>query len=206
MTLTKILFLTALLGHILCGCCDCLMMYSPGGKFTFGIMSDNGKMRRVFCAMPLRNPLISMLLGCLALLMCFGGYLALCRWMGQYSTAAAALMLIASALFFIPGTAHHVFCGAAEWFYIRMGMSEEALDIITEFFKSTSATMIACYLGMMIFSVTLFVTVVSGGTALPPWACVFNILPAASVLFPLRIGGAGNWAGAFMFLGLLLLI
>ena len=58
----------------------------------------------------------------------------------------------------------------------------------------------------IVFSVILFVMVVTGATALPSWACIFNILLIASVLFPLRIGGAGNWAGAVMFLGLLLLI
>ena len=67
-------------------------------------------------------------------------------------------------------------------------------------------TMIACYLGLIVFSVTLFVMVVTGRTALPAWACIFNILAIAAVLFPLRIGGAGNWAGAAMFLGLLFLI
>ena len=67
-------------------------------------------------------------------------------------------------------------------------------------------TKIACYLGFIVFSVILFVMVVTGATALPSWACIFNILLIASVLFPLRIGGAGNWAGAAMFLGLLLLI
>lgn len=48
--------------------------------------------------------------------------------------------------------------------------------------------------------------VVTGATALPAWACIFNVLLISSVLFPLRIGGAGNWAGAMMFLGLLFLI
>ena len=85
-------------------------------------------------------------------------------------------------------------------------MTEEAREAITDFFKKTSVTMIVCYLGLIIFSVTLFVMVVSGTTVLPRWACVFNILLIASILFPLRIGGAGNWAGAAMFLGLLLLI
>ena len=85
-------------------------------------------------------------------------------------------------------------------------MTEEAREAITEFFKKTSVTMIACYLGLIVYSVTLFVMVVTGATALPAWACVFNIMLIAAVLFPLRIGGAGNWAGAAMFLGLLFLI
>ena len=206
MTMIKTLMLIAVLGHLLCGVCDCLLIYTPSGKFGFQLMKDNDGMREAFRTMPLRNPMLSMLLGVLALLLDSGGYFALCLWMRQFSAAAAAVMLAGAAVFFIPGTAHHVFCGVAEWFYIRMGMTDEAREAITDFFKQTSVTMIACYLGLIVFSVTLFVMVVTGRTALPAWACIFNILAIAAVLFPLRIGGAGNWAGAAMFLGLLFLI
>ena len=87
----------------------------------------------------------------------------------------------------------------------RSGRTEEAWQLITEFFKKTSVTLIVCYLGFLIFGVSLFVPVVSGWTPLPCWACVFNILPLMLVLMPTRIGGSGNWAGAIMFLGILLL-
>ena len=206
MTMIKTLMLIAVFGHLLCGICDCLLIYTPSGKFGFQLMKDNDGMREAFRTMPLRNPMLSMLLGVLALLLDSGGYFALCLWMRQFSAAAAAVMLAGAAVFFIPGTAHHVFCGVAEWFYIRMGMTDEAREAITVFFRQTSVTMIACYLGLIVFSVTLFVMVVTGRTALPAWACIFNILAIAAVLFPLRIGGAGNWAGAAMFLGLLFLI
>ena len=206
MTVTKLLMLTAVLGHLLCGCCDCLLIFAGGERFSFRAMSDNGKMRRVFSRMPIRNPLLSMLLGCLALCMCCGGYCALSVWMRQFSEPAGAAMLLSTVLFFIPGTAHHVFCGAAEWFYIRLGMTEEARAAVSDFFKKTSATMIVCYLGLIAFSTALFVTVVSGATSLPAWAAVFNVLLLAAVLFPLHVGGAVNWAGAVMFLGLLFLI
>ena len=126
--------------------------------------------------------------------------------MRQFSITAAVTMLIAAAMFLIPGTAHHVICGVAEWFYIRMGMTEDAREAISEFFRKTSVTMIACYLGLIVFGITLFLMVVTGATVPPSWACIFNILLIASVLFPLRIGGAGNWAGAAMFLGLLFLV
>ena len=206
MTTIKILMLIAVLGHILCGICDCLLIYTPSGKFEFQLMKDNGKMQEAFRTMPLRNPMLSMLLGVLALLMSCGGYFALCLWMRRFSVTASVIMLAAAALFFIPGTAHHVICGVAEWFYIRMGMTEEAREAITEFFGKTSVTMIACYLGLIVYSVALFVMVVTGATALPSWAAVFNIMLIASVLFPLRIGGAGNWAGAVMFLGMVFLV
>ena len=206
MTTMKMLMLIAVFGHMLCGYCDCLLIYTPSGKFGFQLMSDNEKMREAFRSMPIRNPMMSMLLGVLALLISSGGYFALYVWMRQYSVTASVVMLIGAVLFYIPGTAHHVFCGVAEWFYIRMGMTEEAKEAITEFFKKTSVTMIACYLGLIVFSVTLFIMVVTGATALPAWGCIFNIFLIAAVLFPTRIGGAGNWAGAAMFLGLLFLI
>ena len=198
--------LIAVFGHLLCGICDCLLIYTPSGKFGFQLMKNDDKMRETFRTMPLRNPMISMLMGVLALLMSCGGYFALYLWMRQFSATAAVIMLIAAAVFYIPGIAHHVICGVAEWFYIRMGMTKDAREAVMEFFKKTSVTMIACYLGMIVFSVTLFVMVVTGATALPSWACIFNIFLIASVLSPFRIGGAGNWAGAVMFLGLLFFI
>ena len=206
MSTIKILMLIALFGHLLCGICDCLLIYTPSGKFGFQLMNDNDKMRETFRTMPLQNPMLSMLLGVLALLMSCGGYFALYLWMRQFSIAAAVIMLIAAAVFYIPGTAHHIFCGVAEWFYIRMGMTENAREAIADFFKKTSVTMVVCYMGLIVLSITLFVMVVTGSTTLPSWACIFNILLIASVLFPFRIGGAGNWAGAIMFLGLIFLI
>ena len=206
MSTIKILMLIALFGHLLCGICDCLLIYTPSGKFGFQLMNDNDKMRETFRTMPLQNPMSSMLLGVLALRMSCGGYFALYLWMRQFSIAAAVIMLIAAAVFYIPGTAHHIFCGVAEWFYIRMGMTENAREAIADFFKKTSVTMVVCYMGLIVLSITLFVMVVTGSTTLPSWACIFNILLIASVLFPLRIGGAGNWAGAIMFLGLIFLI
>ena len=156
--------------------------------------------------MPLKNSQLSMLLGCLALFLSSGGYYGIYLWMRQFSEVYALILLISSLLFFIPGVAHHVFCGVAEWFYIRLGMSEEARQAVVQFFKDTSATMIACYVGLLVFGVTLFIAVVSGVTNLPTWACVFNVVPMFLVLMLLRIGGTGNWCSAAMFFALFLLI
>ncbi|MBR1566311.1 MAG: hypothetical protein IJ649_06065, partial [Oscillospiraceae bacterium] len=81
MTTTKWLFLTALLGHLLCGVCDCWLTYLPNGRFQFGQMKDNEKLSKVFEGMPLRSAVLSMMLGCLAMCMMFFGYLALALWM-----------------------------------------------------------------------------------------------------------------------------
>ena len=116
MIIMKILFLIAVFGHLLCGYCDCLLTYVPGGRFDFNQMTDNEKMKAAFSKMPIKNPLLSMLLGCLALLMSCGGYFAIYLWMKQFSNIYAVIILIASAVFFIPGTAHHVFCRCSSCF------------------------------------------------------------------------------------------
>ncbi len=206
MSTMKIMFLIAAAGHLLCGVCDCLLIYMPGGRFRVEDMKNNDRLSAAFRNMPLRNPLLSMLLGCLAMFLFAFGYLALADWMRACSEPCATLMLIGTVMVLTFGMAHHVFCGVPEWLYVKMGRTEEARQLITEFFKKTSVTMIVCYLGFLIFGASLFVPVVSGWTPLPAWACVINILPIMLVLFPTRIGGAGNWAGAMMFIGLLFLI
>ena len=206
MSTMKIMFLIAAAGHLLCGVCDGLLIYMPGGRFRVEDMKDNDRLSAAFRNMPLRNPLLSMLLGCLAMFLFAFGYLALADWMRACSEPCATLMLIGTVMVLTFGMAHHVFCGVPEWLYVKMGRTEEARQLITEFFKKTSVTMIVCYLGFLIFGASLFVPVVSGWTPLPRWACVINILPIMLALFPTRIGGAGNWAGAIMFISLLFLI
>lgn len=202
----KAMFLIAVAGHLLCGVSDCLLTYLPKGRFRFEDMQDNRKLSAAFDGMSPRQPLASMLLGCLAMCLFTFGYLALCDWMNAYSTTCAALMRVSTVMVATFGMAHHVFCGVPEWLYVRLGRTQEALDLINDFFKKTSVTMIACYLGFLIFGVSFFVAVVTGLTPLPRWACVFNVLPLMLALFPLRVGGAGNWAGAIMFLGLFFLL
>ena len=57
MSAMKITFLLAIAGHLLCGVCDCLMTYMPGGRFHFEDMKDNDRLSAVFKGMPLRNAL-----------------------------------------------------------------------------------------------------------------------------------------------------
>lgn len=203
----KALFVIAILGHLICGYCDCLLTYIPGGKkFTFSIMSDPNAMKDVFQHMPLQNPMRSMWLGVTAIFLFSFGYYGIFAWMMQYSELCARIILIASIMVFVFGAAHHVICGAAEWMFIRFQCTDEGLLAVMEFFKGTIITMIGCYIGQLIVGVTLFIAIISGMTPLPQWACVFNIVLLDLILIPLHIGGAGNWSGAIMFLALLLLI
>ena len=86
MSVVKILFLIAIAGHLICGCCDCLLTYVPGGKkFDYKKMSDNEAMSDTFAKMPLKNINISMLAGCLAMFMIACGYYGIYLWMTEFS-------------------------------------------------------------------------------------------------------------------------
>lgn len=205
-TTAKLLFLLACAGHLALWYCDKIITCLDGGRFNFRDLRENEKLSAVMGNTPLWQPMTSMVLGVFAMTAAFFGYLALCEWIRQFSAAYAVLMLVGCVLFFQGGVAHHVFCGAVEWFYLRMGKTEEARKSITEFFGKTSVTMYSCYLGLLLFAVSFFIAVLTGTTALPRWACVFNTLPLFLIMLPFRVVGTGNLVNAVMFLGLFFLM
>ena len=199
------ILILAMIGHILCAYCDRLILCTPGGIFSYSDLKDNERMARLFTTMPESSPLRSIVLGTLAMFLQFFGYLALGIWMRQYSALWANLMIVGAAIIYTFGLAHHVQGCAAEWIYIKSDHSEEGRKLTADFFNKTSAVMIGCCVGILLFSVAFFVPVVAGMTALPAWACVFNLLPLFLVQAPFKIPGAGNIAGAVMYLGLFIL-
>ena len=202
----KHLMLITALAHALCGATDCMMTFTPKGRFSFAHMKNPEEMRRVFEGKSLAQLVWAMLLGVAALTVCAFGYLGLADWVRPVNSGLGWTMYIGAMMFFIPGAAHHVFCGTAEWFYVKLGRTKDALDTITEFFKKTSATMIIAYLGALLFSVALFIVVVTGQTAMPVWTCVFNPILLTIVMFLLKVPAAANVAGFITFTGLFFLM
>ena len=199
------ILLVAMIGHVLCVYCDRLLLCTPGGTFSFSDMKDNERMAKLFTTMPESSPLRSIVLGTLAMFLQFFGYLALGIWMRPYTALWANLMIVGAAMIYTFGLAHHILGCAAEWIYIKSDHTEEGRKLTCDFFGKTSATMIGCYAGILLFSVAHFIPVVTGMTPLPTWACVFNLLPLFLVQAPFHIPGAGNIAGAAMYLGLFIL-
>ena len=204
--LKSVLFI-AFIGHVLCGICDCLLSYSPGGRLDLkGSLKDPDKMRTVFADMPLSWPLISILLGVYAITAFGFGYLGLSRWMEEFSRTASVIMYISSVVFLISIVVHHIICGLVEWLFIRMGRTNEARQAVLEFQAKTIVTMVIGYLGLASFVITLFIMVSMGKTTLPQWACVLNTLPVMLILLITRLPAKGNIAGAIMYLGLFILL
>ena len=203
----KTVLLIAFIGHVLCGICDCLLSYSPNGRLDLkGALKSPEKMREVFKDYPVRWSLLSIMFGVYAITAFGFGYLALSRWMEQYSDTASAVMYISAVVFLISIVVHHIICGLVEWLYVRLGKTDEARDAALEFQKKTIATMVVGYLGLAAFVFTLFIMVITGKTSLPQWACVLNTLPLMIILLPTKLPAKGNIAGALMFLGLFIII
>lgn len=203
----KTVLLIAFIGHVLCGVCDCLLSYSPNGRLDLkGALKSPEKMREVFKDYPIRWSLLSIMFGVYAITAFGFGYLALSRWMEQYSDTASAVMYISAVVFLISIVVHHIICGLVEWLYVRLGRTDEARDAALEFQKKTIATMVVGYLGLAAFVFTLFIMVITGKTSLSQWACVLNTLPLMIILLPTKLPAKGNIAGALMFLGLFIII
>ncbi len=199
------ILMIAMLGHVLCVYADRLLLCTPGGQFSFSDMKDNKRMAKLFTAKPESETMRSIVLGTVAMFMQFFGYLALGIWMRPYSVLWANIMIVGAAMIYTFGLAHHVVGCAAEWIYIKSDHTEAGRKLTADFFGKTSAVMIGCYAGILLFSVAHFIPVVAGMTPLPAWACVFNLLPLFLVQAPFNIPGAGNIAGAVMYLGLFIL-
>lgn len=199
------ILIIAMIGHILCVYADRLLLCTPGGIFSYSDIKDNKRMAKLFTTKSESDPLRSIVLGTVAMFMQFFGYLALGIWMRPYSALWANIMIVGAAMIYTFGLAHHVQGCAAEWIYIKSDHTEAGRKLTDDFFGKTSAVMIGCYAGILIFSVAHFIPVVAGMTPLPAWACVFNLLPLFLVQAPFNIPGAGNIAGAVMYLGLFIL-
>ena len=103
MSATKITFLLAIAGHLLCGVSDCLLTYTPGGRFHYEDIKDNDRLSAVFKGMPLRNSLLSMLLGCLAMFLFSFGYSH-----DTCHTSCSCLIVLSYSFFFFFSL--HIFC------------------------------------------------------------------------------------------------
>ena len=116
------------------------------------------------------------------------------------------IMYVATLVMFINLALHHLFCCLVEWFFVKLDLTETALNAVWDFFKTTCYTMYLGYLGMLVFAAAFLIAVVTGRTPLPAWAGIFNLLPLAVVILPTKLPAQANVIGASMFAGLLFLI
>lgn len=196
----NIVYLLAAIGHIVCGITDCMLAYTPNGRFDMKDAGDNDKMSAMFEGMSLKRLELAGILGVIALTVSAFGFIALSHWMKDYSGIASMIMYITGLAFIVPITAHHICCSVVEWFYVKLGRDKDALSNVMEFFKNTIITAGIGYVSLAVFSITMVFMIVTGHTDLPRWAALFCTLPVYIILAPTKIPAKGNVANAVMFL------
>ena len=85
----KVLLILACIAHILCGYSDCLLSYGKKGRLNLKEIKDPEKMAKMFEAMPLWQPMVSIILGTFSITAFAFGYLALASWMHRYDNVVS---------------------------------------------------------------------------------------------------------------------
>ena len=118
----KLVFVLAIIGHILCGVSDCLLGYTAKGRLDIKDAKDPVKMADLFKGTPTKNSLIAIVMGAFAIALFGFGYFGISFWMKSYSAAASNVMFISTVLFLVLIVVHHVICGFVEWLFIRLDL------------------------------------------------------------------------------------
>lgn len=201
-TLLKCFLLLACAAHLTLLHCGRIITLLDGGRFDFRALNDNEKLSAVMGDTPLERPMRSMVLGTFAMTEAFPGYLVLGVWMLPQSPVCGALMLAGGILFLLPGVAHHVFCGAVEWFLSAHEQDRRGVGCHREVFQENirDDVRLLCWIADLCGIVLCRCCRGDDGAA------VFNTLPLFLLLSPFHIVGTGNIANDVMFAGLFFLI
>ncbi|HCL10087.1 MAG TPA: hypothetical protein DHW25_09360 [Blautia sp.] len=147
----------------------------------------------------------SAILGVFALFLQALGYFAISAYVYEHSAVYGSVLFFAILLFIVIGAGHHVKCGFAEYVFLRLGRDKKAHTMMLDLFNSAPITKI-CYLGYIVFIITLIIAILTGTAALPLWAAIFTILPIFIILFPFKIIGTLHISAMISMLAWMILI
>lgn len=75
-----------------------------------------------------------------------------------------------------------------EYVFLKLDRDERGKNLMLDMLNSAPVTRI-CFLGYIVFVVTLIVAIVTGIATFPIWAVIFTVLPVFILLLPFRIIG-----------------
>lgn len=191
LTVFRILLALGIAGHAINLYCDRILCVFPNGKLMLSNMKDikeDGKMAKLMEGVAEKVPMRSAVLGAFALFLQFLGYFSIAAYIYEHSRAAGAVMFFSLSFFIIIGTAHHVKTALMEYVFLKLDRDERGKNLMLDMLNSAPVTRI-CFLGYIVFVITLIVAIVTGIATFPIWAVIFTVLPVFILLFPFRIIG-----------------
>ncbi len=204
----KILLALGILGHGLNMYCDRILSIFPNGRLMLANMDElnsQEKMAKLMDGVSAKVPMRSAILGVFALFLQALGYFAISAYVYEHSAVYGSVLFFAILLFIVIGAGHHVKCGFAEYVFLRLGRDKKAHTMMLDLFHSAPITRI-CYLGYIVFIITLIIAILTGTAALPLWGALFTILPIFIILFPFKIIGTLHISAMISMLAWMILI
>lgn len=208
MELLKIGFILGMVGHAINMWCDRVLSITPNGKLTFSTMNDINdfkKMAGLYEGVNASVPMNSAVLGAFALFLHYLGYISIACFIGTYSNILGGILFVCASLFAILGAGHHVKYALGVWMFIKGGRDEKSYRLLNGLYHEGNATKL-CYLGYIVYILTLIVAIFMNIGGLPLWASIFTVLPIFVVLFPFKIIGSLHISAIITFLGWMFLI
>lgn len=187
----KIMLGLGITGHAVNMYCDYILSVFPNGKLMFSNIkdfNDSRKMSELTDGVSEKTPMRSSVLGAFALFFEAFGYFAITAQVYQNSHVLGLILFVATLLFIVMGTAHHVVCGLSEWLYVKLGRTKEAHKTMLALYNGAPSTK-ACYLGYIAFIIALIAAIATDCAGVSLWMIVFTVLPIFIVLVPFRIIG-----------------
>lgn len=195
-TILRIMLIFGIIGHAINLYCDRIISIFPNGALKLDDVKTLGKddkLARLLEGVSEKIPLRSAILGAFALLLQLFGYSSLSFYLYGQSKVYGIILFVAAAFFIVIGAAHHVLYCLIEYIFIRLGRDDNAGKIMLELFHDVKCTM-ACYIGYLVFVITLIIAILTGVAAFPLWAVIFTVLPIFIIMFPLRITGTLHYS------------
>lgn len=191
MIVLRIMLIAGIIGHALNMYCDRILSIFPNGTLK---LANIQKIREGDFAAKLMEgvspdvPLRSGVLGVFAIVLEFLGYTALAAYTYEHAKVFGMIMFLGTAFTSIVSSAYHVKCGLAEYVFLKYGRDERAKEWMLDLMDCGPALR-SCYLGLVVYIVTLITAIVTGAIGFPMWAVFFTILPIFILLFPFQIIG-----------------
>ena len=204
----KLMILAGIVGHGINMYCDRILSIFPNGTLK---LANVKKIREGDYAAKLMDgvspdvPLRSGVWGVFSIVLEFCGYAGLGIYTYQKAPVFGAIMLAGTTFTCIVSSAYHLKCCLAEYVFMKYGRDERAKTEMLDLMDCGSALRL-CYLGLLVYLVTLMVAIVTGAIGFPIWAVVFTTLPIFIALYPLQIIGTLHIGAMVSMLAWMLLI
>ena len=208
MPIMKIMLIAGIIGHAINMYCDRIISIFPNG--TLKLANVNKIKEGNFAAKLMEGvapgvPLRSGVLGVFAIVLEFFGYLALATYTYQQAKVFGVIMFLGTTFSCIVSSAYHLKCCLAEYVFLKCGRDERAKELMLDL-MSCGGALRGCYLGLLVYIITLIAAIVTGAIGFPIWALIFTILPIFILMFPLQIIGTLHIGAMVSMLAWMLLI